>query len=386
MPRGRSLLGLVTIAPLLVVLTQQSLGAQLRPSDGITIEAESLVGSAQVTHGKVMPQNMQPFGAGWSGGSQLFWAGAQLGAQLNLTFSIGAAGRYEIFVHFTRAPDYALVQASFDGAPFVSFNGYAPTVSRDRALVAMRDLTPGKHELLLKVTSKDAPSQGLNVGIDRIELAPVSASVPATPSRNTPAARNPSGGMTDAVGASMVEGARPRVPVLHIPPTGKTPQPMMMQGIEPLPMSERLSVTQQATSLPLTGPLQPLRLSASNSRVFKRAYFNLNGGYLNSDQFTEGWIGLPPKAFLSVSYRQLEPKRPHLLDCGVQINEATEIKLSAYVDPNTYGPELHKQSLPKGNQRLLVVLIPQDPDIYLTIAPAGATGFSIRYCELTPFK
>ena len=386
MPRARSVLGLVILAPLLVLLGQQPLAAQVRASAGITIEAESLVGSAQVTHGKVMPQNMQPFGPGWSGGSQLFWAGAQVGAELNLTFPIGAAGRYEFFVHFTRAPDYALVRASFDGAPFVSFNGYAPTVSRDRALVAMRDLTPGTHALLLKVMSKDSPSQGLNVGIDRIELAPVSGSAPASPSRNTATGRNPAGAMTEAVGASMVEGAMPRVPVVHIPPMGKTPQPMMIQGVEPLSMADRLSVTQQATSLPLTGALPPIRLSASNSRVLKKAYLNLSGGYLASDQFTEGSIGLPPNAFLSVSYRQLEAKRPHLLDCGVHLNEPAEIKLSAYVDPNTYGPQLHKQTLPKGSQRLIVVLVPDDPDIYITIAPAGAVGFSIRYCELTPFK
>jgi hypothetical protein len=193
--------------------------------------------------------------------------------------------------------------------------------------------------------------------------------------------------MTQAVGASMVEGVTPPVPVLHLPPAATTAKPMLTQGIEPLPMSARLSVTQQATSLPLTAAGQVLRLSASNSRILQKAYFNLNGGYLNSDQFTEGWIGLPPKAFLSISYRQVDPKQPHLLDCGVQVNEATEIKLSAYVDPNTQtGPQLYKQSLPKGNQRLIVVLVPADPDFYIRIEPAGATGFSIRYCELTPFK
>jgi hypothetical protein len=76
-------------------------------------------------------------------------------AELRLTFASAMTGRYEIFLHFTRAPDYAFVRASFDGAPWTAFNGYAAMVTRDRALVGMRGLTPGGHEVLLKIVTKD---------------------------------------------------------------------------------------------------------------------------------------------------------------------------------------------------------------------------------------
>jgi len=336
--------------------------AQGRSSPGITIEAESLVSSAQVTHGKVMTQNMQPFGAGWSGGSQLFWAGAQLGAELHLSFPIGTAGRYEIFVHFTRAPDYALVQASFDGAPFVSFNGYAPTVSRDRALVAMRDLTPGKHELLLKVTSKDGPSQGLNVGIDRIELAPVSAPL-------------------------AVEGRTRSVPVLKIPASAGPPPQTPAQGIEPLSASERNAIVQRATSRAVREvPGQPLRLTASEPRILHKASVYLLAGSFSPTESTDGSIFLYQNSKMGLSYRQVAPNQPHLLDCGVRLNQAGDIKLSADLFGNTTGLQLHKVSLPQGEQRLTVVLVPADSHVWVVIEPAGGTDFSVRYCELTPFK
>lgn len=116
---------------------------------------------------------MQAFGPDWSGGAQLFWGASQLGAQLRLSFPSPATGRYQVFLWFTRAPDFAFVRASFDGAPAVSFNGYAPAVSRDRVLLGMRDLTPGVHEVLLELVRRDRQSSGLNVGIDCIELEAV---------------------------------------------------------------------------------------------------------------------------------------------------------------------------------------------------------------------
>jgi len=151
------------------------------PATGvIAVEAESLLNSSIATHGRAARQNMRPFGPGWSGNEQLFWSVAQLGAQLRLTFKTAVAGRYNVYLLFTRAPDYAFARASFDGAPSTSFNGYAPTVSRDSAFLGMLDLTPGLRELLVEVAMKDGKSGGLNVGLDRIELRPVGAGTGAT--------------------------------------------------------------------------------------------------------------------------------------------------------------------------------------------------------------
>jgi hypothetical protein len=143
------------------------------PHADIAVEAESLLASSLATHGHIARQDMRPFGSGWSRDEQLFWSVAQPGAQLRLTFTTAAAGRYQVFLRFTRAPDYAFVRASFDGAPPVAFDGYAPAVSHDRAFLGMFDLAPGLRELLVEVVMKDGKSAGLNVGLDRIELEPV---------------------------------------------------------------------------------------------------------------------------------------------------------------------------------------------------------------------
>ena len=157
-----------------VVVGHQRVDRQVpRLSNALVIEAESLVGSAETKGGEVSVQNMQGFGPGWGGGAQLFWGGTQIGARLTLSFPTTVTGRYEIFLHFTKAPDFAAVRAQLDGATSVTFNGYAPTVSRDRALLAMLDLTPGPHALRLEVVMKDGKSAGFNVGLDRIELQPV---------------------------------------------------------------------------------------------------------------------------------------------------------------------------------------------------------------------
>lgn len=169
------------LAPLLVqvALAQGQFRAQAplaaaASGDGlIAIEAESLLGSSITTHGRAGFQDMRSFGTGWSRDGQLFWGGTRVGAQLRLTFRTVTTGRYQVYLRYTRAPDFALVRASFDGAPPVSLNGYAPTVTHERALLGMLDLTPGLRELLIEVVMKDGKSSGLNVGLDRIELEPV---------------------------------------------------------------------------------------------------------------------------------------------------------------------------------------------------------------------
>lgn len=164
-------------ALLMLVLQPAALRGQIpRLNPGIiAVEAESLLNSSIATHGGVSRQNMLPFGPGWGRNEQLFWSVGQIGAQLRLTFKTAVTGRYQVFLLFTRAPDYAFARASFDGAPFTSFNGYAPTVSRDSAFLGMLDLTPGLRELLVEVARKDGKSTGLYVGLDRIELRPVAA-------------------------------------------------------------------------------------------------------------------------------------------------------------------------------------------------------------------
>lgn len=319
-------------------------------TSSINIEAESLVGSAQVSQGTVAAQDMRPFGPGWGGDAQLFWGGAQIGAGLRLSFTTTVTGRYEIYLHFTRAPDYAFVQASFDGGPPTSFNGYAATVSRDRALLGMLDLTPGVHEIILKVTMKDGPSKGLNVGLDRIELAPVSG--PSAGSPNRTGVPGQIGAITGAVEASMAGGGAARVPVLRLGSDADT-QPGAARGVEPLPLSARLSIAQRVTSLPLRTAGESVRLTATNTRVLGRADITLTNGSVLTEKTSDGFIAINPGSALSMSFFGVEPGHPQLLDCGVSLSKPTEIRIAEYLkvdkNQNFTGPDLSKVTLPEGH-------------------------------------
>jgi hypothetical protein len=140
---------------------------------GRMFEAESLLAVTTVTHGSIGVQGMTSYGTGWSGGAQLFWSVAVSGARLRVLLPPVSPGRYEVFLAYTRAPDYGLLKASFDGAPEVTLDGYAAKVAPARDRLAVLEFTTGSHELLLSVAGRDPASTGLRAGLDRIELRPV---------------------------------------------------------------------------------------------------------------------------------------------------------------------------------------------------------------------
>jgi hypothetical protein len=144
-------------------------------SSMITLEAEALMPNAQLTHGggQVGRQDMTQFGPGWGGNAQLFWSVNVIGAQLRLGPTVPSAGRYQVFVVFTKAPDFGRFKASFDGKTEITVDGYAATVGRDRAFLGEYDLTAEPHELLITVVGRDHNSKGFYVGLDRIEFKSV---------------------------------------------------------------------------------------------------------------------------------------------------------------------------------------------------------------------
>lgn len=144
-----------------------------KPSPLQVVEGEQLVATAK-TDSDQPPrvQGMSQFGKEWSGNAQLFWPARLVSSRMRLKVPLNMpAGRYEVFIAFTQAPDYGLIEASFDGQPTVHFNGYAKTVSRNRALLGMFDLTPGDHDLVLTIAGKDGNSSGFFLGLDRMEFA-----------------------------------------------------------------------------------------------------------------------------------------------------------------------------------------------------------------------
>ncbi|AHG89674.1 Protein of unknown function DUF2961 [Gemmatirosa kalamazoonensis] len=143
------------------------------------IEAESLLGAARATAGRVQAQDMMAWegdSAGWSGASQLWWVEARPGARLTLPLRAPAAGTYELVGRFTRAPDYGDVRLSVNGhtlSPVV--HGYAPHVEAMGPVSLGRvPLRAGDNALVLEIVGKDPRAHGYSdgylVGIDAIEL------------------------------------------------------------------------------------------------------------------------------------------------------------------------------------------------------------------------
>ncbi len=145
----------------------------------IVVEGEALLGSANASEGPLSVQAMAPFGAAWSGGAQLYWVPARVGARLALTVNVPAAGTYSIAGSFTRAPDYGDFEVLANDAKVgAAFSGYAARVAHSGQVVLGRGrLNAGANLLVLQITGKDRQSTGYMVGVDRLELTPQAATL-----------------------------------------------------------------------------------------------------------------------------------------------------------------------------------------------------------------
>ena len=118
------------------------------------------------------------FGPDWGGNAQLYWGIHDVRARLVLRIDVTRRGRYDVYVNFTQAPDYAQVSVRVGHGPVRAFDGHASTVRVFRFRVGTADLNPGPVELTITVTGKNKVSSDYYVGVDRIELIPVKARPP----------------------------------------------------------------------------------------------------------------------------------------------------------------------------------------------------------------
>ena len=150
-------------------------GATARPTL-LDIEAEESVnaGRVTVTGGGTHVQPMQQFGSGWSGDSQLFWAGGSVGDALELVVMVPAAGDYAMEVHLTRAPDYGDVRVSVNGrSTGLQISLYSPRVMAPIPAQSGRfALEAGLNTIRFEIAGKSAASSGYFVGIDRVRFSP----------------------------------------------------------------------------------------------------------------------------------------------------------------------------------------------------------------------
>jgi hypothetical protein len=136
------------------------------------IEGEALLRSAKATAGPVEIQEMAEFEGQWSGDEQLWWRPTAVGATLTLELPAPADGEYELVGYFTRARDYATVQALQGETPIgAAVNLYAPEVRPSGPVSFGKvSLKAGANPVRLRITGKDPQSSGYLVGIDAFVL------------------------------------------------------------------------------------------------------------------------------------------------------------------------------------------------------------------------
>jgi hypothetical protein len=142
------------------------------------IEAELLLTRVKVTGGKAQVQDVSGFGDGWSRDEHLWWTGGKPGDRLDLTFDVEAAGEYVVTAQLTKAPDYAVVALTLDGAPLgAELDGY------DRKVVATGELELGRVKLdkgphVLGLAIRGANPKAIPsymAGLDYLRLLPAGA-------------------------------------------------------------------------------------------------------------------------------------------------------------------------------------------------------------------
>ncbi len=134
----------------------------------LVLEGEALKQTGK-TSGNARRQDLK----GWSGGGQLWWTDANVDDELQVEFDAPSAGRYEVSIDFTKAPDYGIVQVFVNdqvvGEPF---DLYAERVERTgpQTLGAF-DLNAGTQKLRFRITGKNEKAvPKYMVGVDTIVL------------------------------------------------------------------------------------------------------------------------------------------------------------------------------------------------------------------------
>lgn len=152
--------------------------AEIDPATGHVegaIEGESLTVIGTHT-GQTLTQEMESFKPdAWSGGKQLFWTGAKPGDRLDLEIPVTDPGNYELQADFTMAPDFAIIQLTFDdkplGEPIDLYN--APIVITTGVLKPGQvQLAAGKHKLGIEIKGANPSSApgAFRVGLDWVKL------------------------------------------------------------------------------------------------------------------------------------------------------------------------------------------------------------------------
>ena len=138
------------------------------------IEGEKLKVQGK-TSGNVDEQDLTGFPGQWSNDAHLWWTGAKPGDKLDLDLPVNAAGKYQVSLQLTKAPDYGVVQLSLDGQKLGdALDLYNPSVVPTGALaMGTHDLTAGDHKLTVEIVgANDKAIKNYMFGLDYVKLDP----------------------------------------------------------------------------------------------------------------------------------------------------------------------------------------------------------------------
>jgi hypothetical protein len=138
------------------------------------IEAESLK-VLDAKDGEATVQEMENFGAGWSGDAQFWFTGQKPNAEATLELPVATAGKYRLSVYYTTARDYGICQVLVDGQPVgTPTDCYTQAVlPKGKTDLGTVDLTAGAHRITFRAIDKNPASSNYLLGVDAIGLEPV---------------------------------------------------------------------------------------------------------------------------------------------------------------------------------------------------------------------
>ena len=136
------------------------------------IEGESLKILSK-TGGNPQEQDLTGFPGQWSNDAHLWWIDTKPGDQLELGLPVAAAGKYQLSMQLTKAPDYGIVQLYLDGEKLgEAIDLYHASVIPTGALsMGVRDLSGGQHKLTVEVLGANAKAiKSYMFGLDYVKL------------------------------------------------------------------------------------------------------------------------------------------------------------------------------------------------------------------------
>ena len=124
--------------------------------------------------GRIMKQEMFPYGKGWSNDHQLLWKAGAMGETLELQLPPQKAGKYILKTRYTKASTYGIFQATLDGVNIgPPVDNYAPILAAGTT-IDLGEVTLAEGNPVLKVTvvGKNTASKGTDFGFDFLKLVP----------------------------------------------------------------------------------------------------------------------------------------------------------------------------------------------------------------------